>query len=83
METRQFKFRDQIASFESHLDFYLKNKSTDCVLYSEDGGGKFRVHKELFGQTDFLREILSSTKEHCCGTIEVICPRSKLELKVS
>ena len=80
METRQFKFRDQIASFESHLDFYLKNKSTDCILYSEDGS-KFKVHKELLGQTDFLRKILSGTKDHCCGTIEVICPCSKEELK--
>ena len=42
---------------------------------------KLRVHKELFGQTDFLREILSSSKEHCCGTIEVLCPCSRVELK--
>ena len=80
METLQFKFRDQIESFENHFDFYLKNKSRDCILYSEDGS-KFKVHKEMFGQTDFLRKILSSTKDHCCGTIEVICPCSKEELK--
>ena len=79
METIQFKFNDQIASFESHLEFYLKNKSTDCILYSEDGS-KFKVHKEMFGQTNFLREILSNTKEHCCGIIEVLCPCSKEEL---
>ena len=24
-----------------------------------------------------MRKILSSTKDHCCGTIEVICPCSK------
>ena len=81
MKTCQFKFSDQTASFETYLDFYLKKKSTDCILYSNDGS-KFRVHKELFGQTDFLREILSSTKEYCCGTIEVLCPCSKVELKV-
>ena len=34
----------------------------------------------MFGQTDFLREILSSTKEHCSGLIEVLCPCSKDEL---
>ena len=79
METIQFKFNDQIASFENYLDFYLKNKSRDCILFSEDGS-KFKVHKELFGQTDFLREILSSTKDQCCGTIEVSCPCSKDEL---
>ena len=80
METLQFKFRDQIESFENHFDFYLKNKSRDCILYSEDGS-KFKVHKEMFGQTDFLRKILSSTKDHCCGTIEVICPCKKEELR--
>ena len=76
----QFTFRDQIVSFEDYMDTYLKNKSTDCILYSEDGS-KFKVHKELFGQTDFLRKILSSTKDHCCGIIEVICPCSKDELR--
>ena len=79
MKTYQFKFGDQTASLENYMDFYLKNKSRDCILYSEDGS-KFKVHKELFGQTDFLRKILSSTKEHCCGTIEVFCPCSKEEL---
>ena len=76
----QFTFKSQIASFEDYMDTYLKNKSRDCILYSEDGS-KFKVHKEMFGQTDFLRKILSSTKDHCCGTIEVICPCSKEELK--
>ena len=79
MKTFQFKFGYQITSFENYMDSYLKNKSTDCILYSKDGS-KFKVHKELFGQTSFLREILSSTKEHCCGTIEVFCPCSKEEL---
>ena len=79
MNTLQLKFSDQTDSFESYLDFYLKNKSSDCILFSEDGN-KFKVHKELFGQTDFLRNILSSAKEHCCGTIEVLCPCSKEEL---
>ena len=79
MKMSQFTFKDQIGSFEDYMDTYLKNKSTDCILYSYDGG-KFKVHKELFGQTQFLRKILSSTKDHCCGTIEVICPCSKEEL---
>ena len=48
----RFYFRDQIASFEDYMDTYLKNKSTDCILYSEDGT-KFKVHKDLFGQTLF------------------------------
>ena len=79
MKTLQFKFSDQIALFEAYLDSYLKNKSRDCILYSEDGS-KFKVHKEIFGQTDFLRKILSSTNEHCCANIEVLCPCSREEL---
>ena len=75
----QFTFSDQVASFEDNMDSYLKNKSRDCILYSKDGS-KFKVHKELFGQTKFLRKILSSANERCCGTIEVFCPCSKDEL---
>ena len=75
----QFSFKDQIASFEDYMDTYLKNKSRDCILYSEDGS-KFKVHKELFGQTQFLREIISCANERCCGTIDVFCPCSKDEL---
>ena len=61
------------------MDTYLKNKSRDCILYSEDGG-KFKVHKEVVGQTQFLRKILSSASERCCQTMEVFCPCSKDEL---
>ena len=75
----QFTFTDHIASFENYIDLYLKNKSRDCILYSKDGS-KFKVHKELFGQTQFLRKILSSANERCCGTIEVFCPCTKDEL---
>ena len=75
----EFNFKDQIASFEDYMDTYLKNKSRDCILYSEDGS-KFKVHKELFGQTQFLREIISCANERCCGTIDVFCPCSKDEL---
>ena len=75
----QFTFKDQIESFEDYMDTYLKNKSRDCILYSEDGS-KIKVHKELFGQTQFLREILSCGNERCCGTIDIFCPCSKDEL---
>ena len=79
MKMSQFTFRDQIVSFEDYMDMYLKNKSTDCILYSDDGS-KFKVHKELFGQTQFLRKILSSANERCCGMLEVFCPCSTDEL---
>ena len=38
MKMSRFTFKNQIASFEDYMDFYLKNKPTDCILYSEDGG---------------------------------------------
>ena len=71
--------KKHLSEIGDHLDFYLKNKPADCTLYSEDGA-EFKVHKELFGQTEFMRKILSSAKDHCCGLIEVICPCNENEL---
>ena len=47
----------------SNLENYmvLTDKSRDCILYSEDGS-RFSIHKEVFSQTSFLREILYSAK---------------------
>ena len=36
------------------------------------------MHKELFGQTRFMRELLRDA--NCCDTIDIICPCSKQEL---
>ena len=80
MKMSKFTFKNRIASFEDYIDFYLKNKATDCILYSDDGS-KFKIHKEMFGQTTFLRRILSSANERCCGIVEVFCPCSKDELR--
>ena len=77
MDLFQFTFKDQNKTIEKYLDTYLKNKSPDCILHSQDGG-KFKIHKELFSQTDFLREILSSA--NCCEKVEILCPCSKEEL---
>ena len=61
----------------NYLEIFLKNKASDCIIYSEDGA-EFKTHKELFGQTKFLRELLKS--QSCCGIMEVIFPCSKEEL---
>ena len=55
------KNETQNSILEDYLDTYLTEKSRDCILYSEDGS-KFSVHKEVFSQTSFLREILYSSK---------------------
>ena len=68
-----------ISRVGNYLESYFKRKCADCYLYSEDGA-QFKTHKELFGQTDFLRKILSSAKDHCCGILEIICPCTKQEL---
>ena len=67
MDPFQFTFKDQNKTIENHLDIYLKNKSPDCILHSQDGG-ELKIHKELFGQTDFLQYVLSSA--NCCGKME-------------
>ena len=62
---------------KDYSDSYLKNKPPDCILYSEDGTA-FKTHKELLGQTKFLRKLIIGV--NCCGTVEIICPCSKEEL---
>ena len=53
------KALNHISCIEGYLNVHIKQKPSDCILHSEDGG-KFKIHKELFSQTNFLREILSS-----------------------
>ena len=69
-----------ISLERNYLNLYLKTKPSNCILYSEDGA-KFEIHEELFSQTKFMREILISAKDHCCSTLEIICPCTKEELK--
>ena len=63
------------------VTIFFSNKETDCVLYSEDGI-EFNIHKEILGQTDFMRKIVSSIKTNCCKSIHVFCPCSKYELDI-
>ena len=48
---------------EDHLDSYLTKKPADCILYSEDGS-QCKIHKELFGQTEFMRQVLKRQKDN-------------------
>ena len=76
--SKKFKF-DHFSAILDYKETYFKKKPEDCILYSEDGSD-FRIHKELLGQTEFLRKILFTTINHCCDTIEIICPCTKEEL---
>ena len=67
------------AMDQEFMNLFYKKKPTDCILYSEDGI-QFKVHKEIFSQTEFMQNILTSAKEFCCQTLEIICPCSKVEL---
>ena len=72
--------KQQISYIEDYLDSYLKKKPADCILNSEDGF-QFKIHKELFGQTEFMRQILTSAKGQCCSLIEIFCPCKKEDLR--
>ena len=74
------KLVNDTPTIADYFEVYLQKKSADCILCSNDGF-VFEIHKELLSQTKFLREILSSAKEHCCGMLEIFCPCSKEELK--
>ena len=77
--TKKFKF-DHLSAILDYKETYFKNKPEDCILYAEDGTD-FKIHKEVLGQTVFLRKILFTTINHCCDTIEIICPCTKEELE--
>ena len=79
METLKLTYKDHITTIENSLDTYLNTKIPDCILYSQDRT-LFKIHKEVLSQTSFLRDILSSAKENCCGILEIVCPCSKEEL---
>ena len=67
-------------NIEDYMDSYVEKKVKDCILYSEDGS-EFKIHKELFGQTKFMRQILTSAQGQCCSMIEIFCPCSKEDLR--
>ena len=68
----------QNRDVRNYLEIFLKTKTPDCIIYSEDGA-EFKTHKEIFGQSEFMRELLKS--QSCCGLMEVIFPCSKEELE--
>ena len=70
---------NQVSIIEEYLVSYLEWKSEDCILYSEEGVA-FKMHKEMFIQTNFMRDILSASRSHYCEKIEVFCPCSTKEL---
>ena len=77
------KSEEQIFDENQYKDWnwlFFNNKAADCILYSEDGHG-FKIHKEILSQTEKMRNILSSSKENCCGTMEILCPCPKDELE--
>ena len=77
--SKKFKF-DHLSAILDYKETYFKNKPEDCILYAEDGTD-FKIHKEVLGQTVFLRKILFTAINHCCDTIEIICPCTKEELE--
>ena len=74
--TLKQKVSTQIITFSKA---YFKTKPADCILYSKDNT-EFKIHRELLGQTEFMREILKTVKDHCFSKIEILCPCTKEEL---
>ena len=62
------------------FQLFLRNKETDCFLYSKEGT-KFYIHSEVLYQTKLTRNILRSAKDICCQGLEIFCPCSAIELK--
>ena len=52
---------DHNLLIENGLDEWTTKKYPDCILYSNDGSS-FKIHKEVFCQTKFMRAILTAAK---------------------
>ena len=76
-----FLDRNFALTFGSNIKKHLRKKQTDCCLFSESGS-QFKIHRELLGQTKYLRKIANSTKESCNVPIEILCPCSDKELSI-
>ena len=76
------KLRNNIKIFEneSSLESFLTKYEANCALYSKEGI-KFDIHKEIMYQTKFMRNILQSASNSCCGNMEIFCPCSEEELE--
>ena len=74
-----FKNRNHALTFGSSIKSFLKAKPKECCLYSEDGS-QFKIHKEILGQSSFLRKILDSAKDSCCVVVDIFFPCSHKEL---
>ena len=59
-----------------HMETFFRNKETDCVIFSEEGIN-FNIHKEILSQTEFMRNILLSTKDCCYTVMQIFCPYPK------
>ena len=76
----KLKNYEQSSIHDTFMESFLKNKETDCIFYSQEGL-KFNIHKEVLYQTKFMRNILLSVHNECCGNIEILCPSSEDELE--
>ena len=74
------KNADQLFEHQNYFGSFLKTKEPDCILHSKEGI-KLSVHKEIFYQTKFLREILMRANHMCCKKLEIFCPCSEDELE--
>ena len=62
------------------METFFNSKETDCILYSKEGI-EFKIHKEILGQTKFLRRILSLSHDNCCKVMEIVFPCSEVDLQ--
>ena len=65
---------------DTFMESFLKNKETDCVLYSIEGT-KFNIHKEIIFQSKLLRNISLNLHDWCYQNIEIFCPCKEDELE--
>ena len=77
----RYTWKTQIYEHHDFIDYFLQNREPDCFLYSNDGM-KFDIHKEIFYQSGWMRNIFIDAKDTCCREMEIFCPCSADELDI-
>ena len=71
-----FQNEDPLAVID-YMKSCMKLKPPDCSFFTE-GGDEIPIHRELFSQTEIMRNIAKS-HNCCCSKIEVIFPEVSIE----
>ena len=76
----RLKNEEEIFEHDSLIQSFLRNKESNCILYSKEGV-KFNVHKEILLQSKLMQNLLLNSCSECNTIFEIFCPCSEQDLE--